>query len=65
MSAEEKKVIVDNIKLNKLFLRNLDDIEKTVEYTPFTDEQITQFVSPSSFKSRISSIMSLCLFSSR
>tara|TARA_R100001440_G_scaffold8009_1_gene15492 strand:- start:2604 stop:4034 length:1431 start_codon:yes stop_codon:yes gene_type:complete len=53
MSAEEKKVIVDNIKLNKLFLRNLDDIEKTVEYTPFTDEQIAQFVSPSSFKSKI------------
>ena len=52
MSAEEKKVIVDNIKLNKLFLRNLDDIEKTVEYTPFTDEQIAQFVSPSSFKSK-------------
>ena len=52
MSAEDKKVIVDNIKLNKLFLTNLDDIEKTVEYTPFTDEQIAQFVSPSSFKSK-------------
>tara|TARA_R110002012_G_scaffold251358_1_gene429286 strand:- start:2091 stop:3518 length:1428 start_codon:yes stop_codon:yes gene_type:complete len=53
MSAENKKVIVDNIKLNKLFLTNLDDVEKTVEYTPFTDEQIAQFVSPSSFKSKI------------
>lgn len=52
MSAENKKVIVDNIKLNKLFLTNLDDVEKTVEYTPFTDEQIAQFVSPSSFKSK-------------
>lgn len=53
MSAEDKKVIVDNIKLNKLFLTNLDDVEKTVEYTPFTDEQIAQFVSTSSFKSKI------------
>lgn len=52
MSSEQKQVIVDNIKLNKMFLNNLDDIEKTVKYTPFTDEQISQFVSTSSWKSK-------------
>lgn len=52
MSSEQKQVIVDNLKLNKIYLKNLDDIEKTVKYTPFTDEQIAQFVSTSSWKSK-------------
>jgi len=53
MSSEQKKVIVDNIKLNNRYLKNIDDIDKTVKYTPFTDEQISQFVSTSSWKSKI------------
>ena len=53
MSSEQKQVIVDNLKLNKIYLKNLDDIDKTVKYTPFTDEQIAQFVSTSSWKSKI------------
>jgi len=53
MSSEQKQVIVDNIKLNNMYLKNIDDIDKTVKYTPFTDEQIAQFVSTSSWKSKI------------
>lgn len=53
MSSEKKQVIVDNIKLNNMYLKNIDDIDKTVKYTPFTDEQIAQFVSTSSWKSKI------------
>ncbi len=53
MSSEKKQVIVDNIKLNSMYLKNIDDIDKTVKYTPFTDEQIAQFVSTSSWKSKI------------
>lgn len=53
MSSEQKQVIVDNIKLNNMYLKNIDDIDKTVKYTPFTDEQISQFVSTSSWKSKI------------
>jgi len=52
MTSQQKQVIVDNLKLNKIYLKNLDDIEKTVKYTPFTDEQIAQFVSTSSWKSK-------------
>lgn len=52
MSSEQKQVIVDNIKLNNMYLKNIDDIDKTVKYTPFTDEQIAQFVSTSSWKSK-------------
>ena len=52
MSSEDKRVLKQNIILNERYLKSIDDINKTIKYTPLTDEEISQFVEPSSFKSK-------------
>jgi hypothetical protein len=52
MSSEDKRVLKQNIILNERYLKSIDDINKTVKYTPLTDEEISQFVEPSSFTSK-------------